>query len=128
MVQLARENGKSPIMAKDLADGQEVSAAYVDQILIPLRAAGLVISHRGRNGGYQLARPADQITALEVVESIDGQVCLVECVADEDLCDRAYRCVTRDIWSELTDNMRNILKRHTLAELGACETKLLQTA
>jgi Rrf2 family protein len=96
--------------------------------LIPLRAAGLVISHRGRNGGYQLARPASQITALDVVESIDGQVCLVECVADEELCSRSHRCATRPIWCELTDAMRNILKNHTIAELSSEENELLQTA
>jgi Rrf2 family protein len=118
MVQIAREANGSPVLARELSSQQNVSPAYVDQILIPLRSGGLVASLRGRNGGYRLGRPAEQITALDVVETIEGKLRLVECVDDPSVCERSAYCPGRKVWANMTTAMRDSLSGFTLAELA----------
>jgi Rrf2 family protein len=118
MTQIAEEGKDRPVLARELSAQQDVSAAYVDQILIPLRAGGLITSHRGRHGGYRLARAADDITALEVMETIEGKLNLVDCVDRPEKCNRSKCCTSRQVWCSLTHAMREQLGRYTLSGLS----------
>ena len=72
MLELALSHGKGPIFLKDIARRQEISDKYLSQIIIPLKSAGLVSSHRGAHGGYVLQREPARITIREIVEVLEG--------------------------------------------------------
>ena len=123
MLQIAMESKDKPIFSKRLATIQGISEAYVDQILLPLRTGGLLISHRGRTGGYQLAKPAADITVLDIIETIEGPIILVDCVDRPQSCNRVNECVAHDVWDSLTKAMCKVLRKFNLEELGAEQRK-----
>lgn len=110
---------------KVIADRQQLSHQYLEQIFAPLRRAAIVESVRGAHGGYRLARPMDAITALEVVEILEGSVAPVMCIEDEDTCDRIGQCSTEGLWRKVDAAVRDVLGNTTLADLVR-ERELLQ--
>ncbi len=128
MVQIAGEQGEKPVFSRRIAATQEISEPYVDQILLPLRTNGLLTSVRGRSGGYRLARPAKEITLLDIVEAVEGEFQLVDCVGDLKNCKRAPRCATREAWDMITGNMKRDMKSVNLAALVSRQAALQQHA
>lgn len=126
MVQIAVEGDEFPVFARRIADTQDISQAYVDQILLPLRTGGLLRSLRGRRGGYLLSRPASAITVLDVVEVLEGPLSLVACLDEEEECERSPSCVTRRVWKGVANTIRETLGSITLEELKK-QQKQLQT-
>ncbi|MEJ5185847.1 MAG: Rrf2 family transcriptional regulator [Candidatus Geothermincolales bacterium] len=112
------QQGDRPVYLKDVARRQGISERYLEQVLIPIRAAGLVRSTRGVKGGYLLTRPPAEITVLEIVEAAIGKLKLVECVEDESFCPRRQECVVSGLWKEATEAMRKALAAKTLADLA----------
>jgi len=124
MLQVSLESQAGlPVLARRIAVEQNISEAYVDQILIPLRSGGLLKSRRGRCGGYHLARPAQEITILEIVEILEGKITLIDCITVPDSCDRGQACVTRSIWERLAEAIRSSLGEITLADLRDSQQK-----
>ena len=119
MMLIAAESKVKPVFSRRVAALQGISEAYVDQILLPLRTGGLLISHRGRSGGYQLAKPATEITVLDIVETVEGPVNLVDCVDKPESCNRVADCVAHDVWANLTKTVRQSLRQFTLEKLCA---------
>lgn len=117
MIDLALHHGGEPVLLKDIACRQAVSEKYLSQIVIPLRSAGLVRSVRGAHGGYKLADKPDNITLRDVVEALDGEIFLVDCVSDMKNCPRVSICPTRDIWSLLGRKIIDTLQATTLSDL-----------
>lgn len=118
MLELALHYGEGPILLKDIARRQQVSERYLEQVVTPLKAAGLVTSARGARGGFSLARPPAEIRVAEIVEVLEGSVAPVECVDDPATCPRASACVTRDVWSEMKRAASGVLESITLEELA----------
>lgn len=118
MTALACAYGDNSLLLKDIAASEAISGKYLSLIVIPLRAAGLINSVRGAHGGYSLARDPQKITLCDVVEALEGETCLVRCVKQPSVCDRAAACPTRDIWKVLGDNIRDTLKSVTIYELA----------
>ncbi len=104
---------------KTVATREGLSHQYLEQIFAVLRRAGIVDSVRGARGGYRLARTPDRITALEVVELLEGSVAPVSCVEDEDTCDRVGVCGTEGLWRDVDRAVRDVLGTRTLADLIA---------
>ncbi len=117
MLELALHNNQGPIFLKDIARRQDISEKYLSQIIIPLRTAGLVKSFRGAHGGYELKRPPEEITLRDVVEALDGEFTLVECLAHPEACDRVGHCVTQQVWRRLGQVMAETLEKVTLKNL-----------
>jgi len=117
MLALALNYDKGPFLLKDIAEQEEISEKYLGQIIIPLKAKGLVISFRGASGGYSLSRPPQEITVKEIAEVLEGGLCLVECVSNPKACQQLSRCVTHKLWSELGENIANSLNSVTLGDL-----------
>jgi Rrf2 family protein len=117
MLDLALHYGEGPILLKDVAKREHISEGYLEQIILPLKAAGLVNSTRGARGGFILAKPPSQIKLIEVMQVSEGSVAPVECVSDPEVCSHASVCVTRDIWSEMKRAMDGILESTTLQDL-----------
>jgi Rrf2 family protein len=116
--------GDRPTSLKTVADRQELSHQYLEQIFAVLRRAGIVESVRGARGGYRLARQPDRITALDVVERLEGSVAPVTCIDDEEGCERVGACSTEPLWREVDQAVRRVLGGTTLADMMA-ERQLL---
>ncbi len=119
MVDLASNQGRGPVTLGEIARRQEVSRGYLEQIMIQLRARGLVRSVRGAGGGFALTRPASEIMLAEVVEGLEGRICVVKCTEDPSVCDRSSHCAIRDVWLGLADVIHDCLTEVTLADLAA---------
>lgn len=117
MVDLARHYGAGPILLKDIAERQQVSKKYLEQLIIRLKAHGLVSSVRGAKGGYILSRPPSEIRLIDIFETLEGPPHLVKCVADAESCSLASTCVTREVWTKLSEDISQRLNSITLDSL-----------
>lgn len=117
MIELAAHAGKGPLFLKNIAHSQEISEKFLSQIVIDLKAANLISSTRGAHGGYSLARPPAEITALDIVTALEGDLTLVECMRDSKRCSRASLCVSQGVWDKLGQAMMDSLRQIDLAEL-----------
>jgi len=118
LLDLAVHQGEGMIALKDIARRQEVSLPYLEHLITPLVAAGLVKTTRGARGGVLLLRPAAEIRLGEVVQLLEGSIAPVDCVNNPGLCHRSASCVTRDIWVEMKEAMSRVLDSTTLQDLA----------
>jgi len=117
MLELAIHYGEGHVLLKDIARKQEISEGYLEHILPLLKTAELVNSSRGAHGGYTLSRLPAEITLGEVIRVVEGTVALVECVTAPGICQRAEFCVTRDIWSQISEKIMEALNSTTLQDM-----------
>lgn len=117
MLELALHYGEGPILLKEIAERQGISEKYLWQLINPLKMTGLVISQRGTNGGYALGKAPEVITVHEILQILEGSLCLVDCVDNPSLCERAPSCITREIWGEASREMQRPLQKTTLAAM-----------
>jgi Rrf2 family protein len=117
VLELASRFGEGPVELKEIARSQEISIKYLEQVIIPLRTAGIVKSVRGSKGGYSLARPPSEVRLFDVVETLEGPFCLVDCIKDPNLCKRSESCVARDVWIEVSEALQRVLKSITLDQM-----------
>ncbi len=119
MLEIALQHAKGPVPIHVIAEHQNLSSRYLEQLLIPLKQNGLVKSVRGSQGGYILGREADKITVGDIIRALEGPISPVDCVNElnPDECDRAEFCVTRRIWSKLRDSMNQVLDSYSLEDL-----------
>jgi Rrf2 family protein len=109
-----------PLRVEEIAAVQAVPENYLRRLLIELKRGGLVLSQKGPNGGYMLARPPARITMADVVEIIEGDYMPVECLEDgaNSFCPRDGGCPMRDVWREVRDSVVGILRSATLQSLA----------
>ena len=117
MLELASHYGRGAVPLKEVAQCQDVSVKYLEQLFARLRAAGLVAGVRGTGGGYVLARPPHEISLLELFAVLEGSLALVECVDRPETCRQSPECVTRDLWVELKEASTRVLEGRTLQDL-----------
>lgn len=124
MLELALNFAKGNIFLKDIAKKEEISEKYLSQLVIPLKASGLISSSRGAHGGYRLAKPPSQITLKEIIQVLEGNLSLVECVKNPSVCSRVSKCVTRHIWEKLDEKISDVLSSVTLEGLVNSQKKM----
>jgi Rrf2 family protein len=117
LLDLALRQEERPVPLKDIAQRQQISLRYLEHLITPLIAGGIVRSTRGAGGGVSLARPPEEIRLSEVIGLLEGSIAPVECVSNPRICARSKLCVTRDIWSELKQAMDGVLESTTLQNL-----------
>ena len=117
MLELALHYGEGPILLKEIAERQGVSEKYLWQLINPLKTMGLVTSQRGMYGGYALGKAPEVITLREILQILEGSLCLVDCVDNPSLCERSPSCISRDIWGEASRDMQRTLQDTTLAAM-----------
>jgi Rrf2 family cysteine metabolism transcriptional repressor len=117
MLELASHYGEGPIELKEIAKKENISLKYLEQVVNPLRAAGLVKTIRGSKGGYSLAKPPSEICLYDVVETLEGPLNLLECLRDPKVCQKVPSCVTRDIWRVVSDAISKIFYSVTLEDM-----------
>lgn len=125
MIDIAQHGASGWVSIKDISDRQAISIKYLEQIVASLTKAGLLRSSRGPQGGYMLAKPADQYTAGEILRAIEGNLAPVACLESEvNLCSRQAFCPTLKFWSGLHQVVNNYVDSVTLDQLAnACGAK-----
>ncbi len=116
MLDLALHQNRGPVILADISQGQGISLSYLEQLFAHLRRAQLVTGVRGPGGGYRLARSAQAITVADIIVAVDDNG-----DAPESQCEskpNGARCLTHDLWSELSAQIYDFLNGITLAELA----------
>ncbi|MCB1850216.1 MAG: Fe-S cluster assembly transcriptional regulator IscR [Gammaproteobacteria bacterium] len=116
ILDLALHDGKGPITLADIAERQGISLSYLEQLFSRLRKKKLVRSVRGPGGGYVLARGVDQIHVAEVISAVDESVDTTRCGGGHN-CQDNERCLTHDLWHDLSDRIHEYLTEISLHDL-----------
>ncbi|HUY08496.1 MAG TPA: Rrf2 family transcriptional regulator [Candidatus Dormibacteraeota bacterium] len=120
MTELAKAHGGPLLSLAEIARREGMPLAYLEQLVAPLRRAGLVEGTRGLHGGYRLARPPQDVTVLEIVELMEGPVAPVECLAENyqpGACSREPECLSRPLWGRLQQAVQQVLGGTTLSDM-----------
>ncbi|MDY6973870.1 MAG: Rrf2 family transcriptional regulator [Thermodesulfobacteriota bacterium] len=117
LCEIAKNHDIGPVQTRDIARSQDISIKYLEQLIIPLKEANVIVSFRGPKGGHMLRRPPEEITIGEIVRILEGEGGLTRCVQDPDVCDRSKDCKTRYVWKMATDAMFEKLDSVTLRQL-----------
>jgi Rrf2 family protein len=125
MVELGRTADSAPVSLSTIAEGELLPLSYLEHLVAKLREADLVTSTRGAHGGYQLARPPEEIDMLEVVQALEGPIAPMECFHEERegkvLCshegDDGRACATKVLWTRVQGGVTKALGGTTVAEL-----------
>ena len=126
MIDLAQHDAGGYIPLRDISRRQEISAKYLEQIVVQLSRAGFVTSTRGAQGGYQLARHPSEYTVGDILRITEGSLAPVACLEHEPIdCARANECIMLDFWRGLYDVINQYVDSVTLEELVSNEKNTL---
>ena len=117
MLDLAVHHDQGPTPLREIAKRQDLSVKYLEQLIIPLKAAGFIRSVRGARGGYALAQDPDKISVGEIIEILEGGLSLVDCVEDPKFCRRQKDCPTKDIWLRMSGRLMEELSALSLQDV-----------
>jgi Rrf2 family transcriptional regulator, iron-sulfur cluster assembly transcription factor len=117
MLDLAVYEKSDPVTLADISLCQGISLSYLEQLFAKLRKHDLVEGVRGPGGGYRLSRPSDQITVAQIITAVDEKVDAKRCAGNED-CQQGERCLTHDLWDELSNRLYGFLDSITLAQFA----------
>lgn len=116
MLDLAVHHSEGPIALADISERQGISLSYLEQLFAKLRKTGLVASTRGPGGGYNLNKDAAEIAVADVIAAVDEAVDATRCGGSKN-CQGEVRCLTHDLWEDLSEQIRNFLSSVSLADL-----------
>ena len=117
ILDLALEYGGGPLQIKVIAERENISNKYLEQLMTILKTAGLVRSLRGPRGGYLLVKPPNEVRLSEVFTVLEGPLITVECLQHRHFCPRCAECITRQVWAQIQDAMLGVLESITLQDL-----------
>lgn len=119
MLELALNEKDQYLTIKSISQRQGISGKYLEQIISSLNRAGFVKSSRGSQGGYKLARPAEEYTVGMIIRQIEGSLAPVACMDDSDnQCQRRNKCVTLEVWQQVYEAVNEVIDNITLADLA----------
>lgn len=119
LLDLALHDQSKPVSLNEIAKRQDISEKYLWQIVTHLKAAGFVSSVSGKRGGFSLAKPPDQISLKDILTTLEGNCVLVDCVHDSTACKRSATCIAREMWTETSDQIADVLTSVKLSDLVA---------
>ncbi len=119
LLEIAIYQNEGPVTLNNIAARQDISEGYLEQLMMPLKRAGIVKSVRGAQGGYLLAKNPKEVTVGEVIRVLEGPIAPVACVDEEnpEECVRADFCVTRIVWEKVRDSISGVLDSFSLEDL-----------
>jgi Rrf2 family protein len=125
MFQLALHYGEGPISLNQIAEKQNLSENYLEQLFSTLRKEGLLNSVRGAQGGYMLSESPKSITVGSILRALEGNMAPSDCVMDDNNdCKKEDGCVTRLVWVKIKDSIDEVIDSITLQDMVDDETKL----
>lgn len=121
MAALALMEGErdGPVTREQIGESQEIPVAFLENILLDLKRAGLVMSIRGQRGGFRLSRPPDTITLAQVIRALEGPLASVRGQRPENLSYQGPAASLREVWVAVRANLRAVLEQVTIADLVA---------
>ena len=118
MADLAKHGADGSVPLSAIADRQHISLAYLEHLFLRLRRADLVISERGRTGGYRLARPPAEISVAEVMAAVEEGTRMTRCAGESGApCIPGHRCLTHGLWDALGEHIGEFLSQVTLRDV-----------
>ena len=118
MVDMVMQAGGGPVALRKIAQRQEISQNYLEQIFMQLRAAGIVRSVRGAGGGFVLGKSPSDIRMAEIAAVFEGPIDLIGCASDAARCSRSVSCAVRQVWVEVGECMKKALDSVTLQDVA----------
>lgn len=126
MLDIALNDAEAPVRIKDIAERQQISDKYLEQIVSSLNKAGFVKSLRGPQGGYRLTKKPEEYTVGMILRLIEGSLVPVACLDDEvNTCKRVDRCPTLILWEKLYEAISGVVDSITLADLISWQKNML---
>jgi len=117
VLELALEYGNGPIQIRTIADREDISSKYLEQLMSTMKSYGLVRSVRGPKGGYLLGKAPSEIKLSDVFAALEGPMVTTECVEHPEFCVRCTDCATRQVWAQLQSAVLSVLDSQTLQDL-----------
>jgi Rrf2 family protein len=119
VAELAAAAGEKPVKAERIATAQEIPLNFLENILGELRHAGIVRSHRGAEGGFRLARPANEVTVADVIRAVEGPLASVRGGPPEEASYAGAAEALPKVWIAVRVNLRRVVEQVTIADLAA---------
>src|SRR5579875_3203930 len=120
-VELAATTDEKPVKAERIATAQDIPLNFLENILGELRHAGIVRSHRGAEGGFRLARPAEELTVADVIRAVEGPLASVRGGPPEDAHYDGAAASLPTVWIAVRANLRRVMERVTIADIAQSE-------
>ena len=120
VVDLALFSEHDTVALSSIAERENISISYLEQLIAKLKKAGIVTSIRGAQGGYKLAKPADEISVGDILRALEGNLNPVDCaevLGEENKCSGAKLCVTKVVWKRISDSINDTVDHIMLSEL-----------
>ena len=117
LIDLALYSENETVSIQSIARRQNISDSYLEQLMRKLRSAGLIVSVRGAQGGYKLARPANEISVGDVLRALEGSLEAVTCGGEDNSCQGADLCVTNFVWERINSSIRDTVESIKLSQL-----------
>lgn len=123
LLEVAVSSDTEPVSIRSISENQNISEAYLEQLMPKLRKAGLIESQRGAAGGYRLTRPADEISVGEVLRALEGELDAVDCPglkeisSEEEGCSESQTCVTKYVWQKINESISRTVDEISLGTL-----------
>jgi len=117
MIELAGSTGQKKITLKAIAQGEDLSIKYLASLLVKLQEKKLVNSYKGKLGGYELAKDANQISLEEIFEAVEGPLDIVFCIDQPGNCSKSHNCKAREIWSKIGMDLKGVFRKYYLSDL-----------
>jgi len=117
MLVLARAHGHGSTFLKEIVEREHLPGTYLEQLMVPLRKAGIVQAVRGAKGGYTLSHNPAEITVLSILEALEGPLDLADCPSGSGCCGKPDTCALQELWNEGSQALQTIYRDISLAQL-----------
>lgn len=117
LVFLAKQKNNQPVSLTTVARATKISQSYLEQIFRRLKGDGIVVSVKGAEGGYLLARKPDKISIFEIVEALEGTIAVFYCMSQSQAFCSVGGCLTKKVWEELQNNIIKTLRKFKLKDI-----------
>lgn len=124
MVELASDNSGEGVYQKDISKNQDISLKYLDQIIHSLKVAGLIANVKGKKSGYVITRKPSEITIYEIHKAFENDICVIDCMSSNYLCDRMVGCTVQIFWKGLNQVVLEYFKNTTLEDITSGKLNL----
>lgn len=118
MIELASDHTGEGVYQKDIAQNQDISVKYLDQIIHSLKVAGLISNVKGKKSGYILTRKPSEITIYDIHRSFENDICVIDCMSSNYQCDRMEGCTVQKFWKGLNQIVIDYFKNTTLEDIA----------
>jgi Rrf2 family protein len=117
MIELAFDSTGEGVYQKDIAQNQEISIKYLDQIIHSLKVAGLISNVKGKKSGYILTKKPSEISIYEIHKAFENDICVIDCMSSNYQCNRMEGCTVQKFWKGLNQIVINYFKNTTLEDV-----------